>query len=380
MIFPARSIFLAFPLLVLIGAGGSAWSQDATPETEEAGTGADARPTVLVVVGAEGAEEYGEKFREAAATWEKAASLAEAKFDSIGVTSSRSDDREQLEKKIAELAADKDGGPVWLVLIGHGTFDGRTAKFNVRGPDFTEAELAEWLKNFDRPLAVINTASASGPFLSALSGEGRVVITATKSAFEVFYARFGEYFAQAIVGLEAADVDNDDQVSLLEAFLYSADQVAQFYEKQGRLATEHALIDDTGDGFGTRPDWFEGVRATQVAKDGAKPDGERAHQWVLVPNAFERRLSPAQKTRRDDLERKLKDLVRRRSEIGEDAYYEQVEPVLLEIARIYDSVKLPEEETEKPADKAEAPRAEDSNPESVPAPAGKEAKPDGKSS
>lgn len=294
--------------------------------------------TILVVVGAEGAEEYGEKFREAAVTWAKGAELGGARYEVIGMDPGRNDDREQLEKKIADLLEEEDTGPLWIVLIGHGTFDSRTAKFNVRGPDFTDVELAEWLKEAQRPLAVINTTSSSAPFLKTLAGEDRIVITATKSAFEVFYARFGEFFAKAISGLEEADLDNDDQVSLLEAFLYSADQVARFYEMEGRLATEHALIDDTGDGLGTRPDWFEGVRATRVAKEDATPDGERAHQFVLVPNAIERRFSPEQRRERDSLERQLKDLVRRRQELGEEAFYDQVEPLLLQIARIYDAV------------------------------------------
>ena len=298
--------------------------------------------SVLVVLSPEGAEEYGEKFREAVELWKKATADAGASFDAIGLEPGREDDREQLEARLRKEVAnpEKEDGPFWLVLIGHGTFDGRTAKFNVRGPDFSDLDLAEWLKGFDRPLAVINTASASGPFLTTLAGEDRIVITATKSAFEIFYARFGEFFAKAIGGIEEADVDNDDQVSLLEAFLYSADQVAQFYEMEGRLATEHALIDDTGDGFGTRPDWFEGIRATKVSKEGAQPDGERAHQFVLVPNEFERRLSLEQRERRDKLEQQIRDLVRKRAEIGDDAYYAQVEPLLLEIAQIYESVGL----------------------------------------
>lgn len=347
-----RRLSLVFVFALLFGANGEAFAQSENSETK-ANPESDPKPTVLVVVGAEGAEEYGEKFLAAAASWGKASEVAEANFKSIGVDSTTTDNhRDLLEETLKELTAEKNAGPLWLVLIGHGTFDGRVAKFNVRGPDFTDLELAEWLKDFDRPLAVINTSSASGPFLSSLAGKDRVVITATKSAFEVFYARFGEYFAEAIAGLEDADVDNDDQVSLLEAFLYSADQVAQFYEMQGRLATEHALIDDTGDGMGTRPDWFEGVRATRVAKSGADPDGELAHQWVLVPNAFERQLSAEQKSKRDDLERKLRNLVRRRQELGEEAYYAQVEPILVEIAKIYDSVELPSEP--KKAEKARA--------------------------
>ena len=74
---------------------------------------------------------------------------------------------------------------VWLVLIGHGTYDGKEAKFNLRGPDVSDAELAEWLKACKRPLAVIDCSSSSAPFLNRLSGRDRVVITATRTGSAV---------------------------------------------------------------------------------------------------------------------------------------------------------------------------------------------------
>ena len=104
------------------------------------------------------------------------------------------------------------------MLIGHGTFDGREAKFNLRGPDVTDVELADWLLPFKRPVVVINCASASGPFINRLSGANRVVVTATKSGNEINFARFGQYIAEAIAD-PRADLDKDGQVSLLEAFL-----------------------------------------------------------------------------------------------------------------------------------------------------------------
>ena len=106
-------------------------------------------------------------------------------------------DRERLRTALAEKGT-AGLEPLWVVLIGHGTFDGREAKFNLRGPDVTDIELAEWLKPIRRPLAIINGASASGPFLNRLSGEGRVVVTATRSGDEQNFARFGGYIAEAI--------------------------------------------------------------------------------------------------------------------------------------------------------------------------------------
>ena len=62
-----------------------------------------------------------------------------------------------------EREAKEGQQPLWVVLIGHGTYDGRAAKFNLRGEDVSDAELAAWLEPCRRPLAVINCASASAP-------------------------------------------------------------------------------------------------------------------------------------------------------------------------------------------------------------------------
>jgi hypothetical protein len=153
-----------------------------------------------------------------------------------------------------------------------------------RGPDVSEAELAEWLRPVTRPLALINTSSASAPFLAKLAGRNRVVVTSTRSGNEQNYARFGRFLAAAITDA-AADLDRDGQVSLLEAYLAASQRTAEFYAGAMRLATEHALLDDNGDGLGTPADWFEGVRATRQAKEGAAVDGPRAHQFHLIRSA-----------------------------------------------------------------------------------------------
>ena len=225
-------------------------------------------------------------------------------------------------------------------MIGHGTFDGKTAKFNLRGPDVTAAELAEWLRPFERPLAIINCASASGPFLNELSGPNRIVVTATKSGHEHNFAHFGDYISSAIVD-PAADLDKDEQTSLLEAFLAAAARVADFYKEDARLATEHALIDDNGDRLGTPADWFHGVRAVKTAKDGASPDGLRAGQLPLVPSRGEQVLSAEARKRRDELEQQLAELRRQKSTLSEEEYYSQLEPLLIEIARVYDQSEKP---------------------------------------
>ncbi len=299
------------------------------------GDGKPAR-SVVIVVGSEGAEEYGAIFRRASSNWESACKSGGIEATVIGLSkTANQSDVEVLKKTIEEIKTEE----LWLVMIGHGTFDGREAKFNLRGPDFTDKQLAEWLKGYDGELTVINTASAIGSYIPLLSGPNRIKISTTKSPNEIFFSRFGAFFAEAIGGKPEADLDNDKQVSLLESFLYAVDQVESFYQKEGRISTEHALIDDNGDRLGTRADWFEGTTAIKVAKDGADPDGERAMQKVLVKNEFEKRLSVDQIKRRDELERKVRALRRKKGAVESDSYYADLEKLLVELAKIYRDVE-----------------------------------------
>lgn len=292
------------------------------------------QPAVVVVLGAAGEPEFATQFDQWSERWRTAAAAAGAEFHLLGVEqATEQNDREYLQQLLRKLA-DENTAPLWLVLIGHGTFDGRTAKFNLRGPDVAAEELAEWLAPVRRPLAVIQCASASAPFINRLADDNRVVITATKSGDEQNFARFGQYMAAAIADL-SADLDKDGQVSLLEAYLTACRQVAEFYDQEARLATEHALLDDNGDGLGTPADWFRGIRATQRAKDGATLDGTRAHQFHLIASDRERSLSPDVRIRRDELELAIAALREEKRQLDEAEYYERLEKLLVELANVY---------------------------------------------
>jgi len=105
---------------------------------------------------------------------------------------------------------------LWITVIGHGTYDGRTARFNLRSPDVTAGKTADLLAVAQRPVIVINCASSSAPFVNAISGPNRTVVTATKDGGQVRFSRFSDALSAAISGTEA-DLDQDGQVSLLEA-------------------------------------------------------------------------------------------------------------------------------------------------------------------
>jgi hypothetical protein len=143
------------------------------------------------------------------------------------------------------------GDRVLVVLIGHGTAGGAGVRFNLSGPDLSPEALDAMLDELaPRRVAVVHTGSASGEFVPALSGENRTVITATRTSRENNETWFAGFFAEALEG-DGSDLDKDGRVSLLEAFEFSRREVARYYEENDLLATEHALLDDDGDGEGT---------------------------------------------------------------------------------------------------------------------------------
>ncbi len=295
--------------------------------------------TVIVVVGAPGMPVYLERFAQWSDLWKTACAEGSGRFHCIGLNGSEDvSDRMRLREL---LAAESQGdGPLWLVLIGHGTYDGRTARFNLRGPDLTTDDLVEWLAPIQRPVALINTASASAPFLTALSAPGRVIVTATRSGFEQNYTRFGRYLAEAMAE-PAADLDKDGQVSLLEAFLTASHRTQAFYQEQGWLATENALLDDNGDGLGTPADWFRGIRPVRQAAgranhDSPPLDGYRAHQLHLIRSEIEAAMPPDLRAERDRLELDVMKLRDAKGDLSEAQYYTELETLLRQIARIYE--------------------------------------------
>jgi len=294
--------------------------------------GADARTSVIVVVGAPGTPEYGARFAGWAERWKQACARADARLTTVGLEGGATPDRQRLAELIGQEAA-RPRGDLWLVLLGHGTFDGRTAKFNLRGNDLSADELARMLGPVHRPLVVIDAASSSAPFVKALSGPDRVVVTATRSGREQNVTRFGGFLADTIAD-PLADLDKDGQTSLLEAFLVAAKRVAASYSEAGLLATEHAILDDNGDGLGTSAAVYQGLRPGKLEK-GAIPDGRRAHQLHLVPSDPEKAMAPDLRRRRDQLELQVLQLRDGRGKLPDDDYYRRMEPLVLELARLY---------------------------------------------
>ncbi len=138
---------------------------------------------------------------------------------------------------------------VLVVLIGHGTGEGEAAKFNLVGPDLTVAEWKAGLDAIKGRVVFVNTASASFPFLAGLTGDRRIVITATAQPAQRYATVFGGSFAQALTA-PAADLDKNGRISIWEAFSYAARLQKEHFEQKGLLVTERAVLEDNGDGVG----------------------------------------------------------------------------------------------------------------------------------
>lgn len=291
---------------------------------------------IVVVLGAAGTDELGKEFQ----TWQsKIENACKANKIPLSVVAQKPAKGNQ-KSELVQTLKDRSSGasPLWIILIGHGSYDGKIAKFNLVGPDISSDELVAALDLVQRPTAVVNCFSSSAPFINSLSKENRIVVSATKSGFELNYSRFGKFFADALFD-KAADIDKDDQTSLLEAFLFASRQTQEFYETEGRLSTEHALIDDNGDKTGTPFDWFGGVRVVKVAKDKKVPDGPLGNQWHLVKSEFEKKLSNENRNRRNQLELEIERLRLQKKDLSGDVYYAKLEPIALELAKLYDELE-----------------------------------------
>lgn len=302
---------------------------------------------LVVVSGLGGTPEMGERFARWATrlvdaarerfglpadnvTW--LAPRPEADGDRIAARSTK-ENVEGVLRRTAERAGPADR--VLIVLIGHGSWDGESSRFALPGPDLTAGDFGVLLEPFDdQTVALVNAASASGEFVPALSGPRRIVITATSSGGERNATEFGRFFTEALAG-DGADSDRDGSISLLEAFVYARTQVERYYEEQNLLQTEHARLDDDGDG--------EGSSSPGAAED----EGSLAADFVLRPAPDARTTAdPALRAlyeERRALEEEVRELRSRREEMESTAYQDSLEALLVRLARTNRDIRAQEE-------------------------------------
>ncbi|MBF0280523.1 MAG: hypothetical protein HQM13_22190 [SAR324 cluster bacterium] len=239
---------------------------------------------------------------------------------------------ETIEELMSSLQAKvKPGDQIIFFIVGHGTSDGEEAKFNIVGPDISGHRFAELLAAFsEQNLIVVNTTSSSYLFVQALSAPGRILISATRSRAEKYDTIFASSIIEALAN-HAADMDKNTRLSLWESFQYARKTTEKWYNDQERLPTEHPALDDNGDGvLSTDPDpSTNDGRLAQIAYlDLLK--SSLPTEFSTGKNAESARQLMAQML---DFERSILLLRNRKDDLLKDEYYQQLEPLLIKLAR-----------------------------------------------
>ena len=296
---------------------------------------------LLVVTGLGGEADYTEQFHEWATTLlDAAATRYDVPAANITYLGEKPDldpariadrsSRENVAAAVDAIAARADPGDhVVIVLFGHGSF-ADTARINLPGRDLSADDFAGLLDRLDvGHVTFVNTASASGPFVEKLSGANRVVMTATRTGGERNASVFGGFFVEAFAAEEtAADQNRDERVSMLEAFEYARLKVEQSFEADGRIATEHALLDDNGDGAGSgEPDPLGGDGT--VARTLFFTSGAALQDGMAFPGDPE--LVALYEERRA-LEERVDELRRIRGAEPSEQYAQELERLLVDLA------------------------------------------------
>jgi hypothetical protein len=216
-----------------------------------------------------------------------------------------------------------------IVLIGHGTYDGVDAKFNLVGADLESAQWADLVAGLPGRVVVVNTSSASFPFIERLTGERRVVITATDSVAQRFDTVFPGYFIKAFQG-DTADIDKNNRISIWEAFTSATGEVRRHYQRRGQLATERALLDDNGDGIGRDAggNGEDGSLSSHVYLDEPLPGAQPTDEILL--KLLQKRAA---------LEADFDELKVRRSFLRPSEYQSEFERLMIELARVNQEIR-----------------------------------------
>jgi hypothetical protein len=279
---------------------------------------------LLVIVGVGGDEEHVTEFAKwagAVVDSAKKRGVSEANIVYLG-EKPESDKRmrarstkESVTKAFEDTArAAKPADDVFVLLIGHGGFDGRTGAFNLPGPDLSVGDYSVLLGLFKtQHITFVNTASSSGAFTAALVGPNRTIVTATKTGGERNETRFPGYFVEAL-DTEEADRDRNGRVSVLEAFEYAQTKVKEAYEKEGHILTEHAVLDDGNEG-------------KFAAMQYLAPRGSRASAGATADPAIRALLE-----QRDALEEQVAQLRLKKATMDATSYEQQLEKLLTDLA------------------------------------------------
>ena len=325
---PQATLALLGSVLAFMGVSETSFEQASAQEQTHA----------LIVVGLGGNADYRDRFHN------QAVALREAFTSKHGMLSEHVTYLGERPESAPEIVTDKStrdnvlsylstiaqqmgsSDRLLVILIGHGTSDQAEARFNITGPDLAPSDLQMALTGFPtQTLALVHTGSASGGFLEPLSGPNRIIITATRTQRERNATEFAQFFVEAITG-ESADLDKDERVSLLEAYQYAREEVIRFYEDENEILTEHAVLDDNGDGTGSEEVGLnepDGSLAAGFQLGGISVTEEEINQDPELARLYEERRQ---------IQARITELRVLRDAMQEEAYMAAMEELLVELA------------------------------------------------
>ena len=286
----------------------------------------------VTVAGLGGEPDYEQRFTQQATDLDrifKAAGSTAHVFTLAGKDATRARLTSTLRGVAAEAKPEDD---FVLILIGHGTYDGIDYKLNLPGPDITAADLAQLCARIaSKRQLIVNTTSSSGGSLGVLARKGRAVIAATKSGTEKNATVFARYWVEALQDARA-DMDKNESISALEAFQYAATKTAEFYDSQKRLATEHAVFTDTGNG---------GAAVRVASRETG--EGRLLANLALVRFGNQRTVAanPAKRTllaRKEQLEARIDTLKYQRAAMSPQEYKQQMTESLVALAKVQEEL------------------------------------------
>jgi hypothetical protein len=175
--------------------------------------------------------------------------------------------RAAIERAIADLKKSlRADHRLWVFFLGHGDYDGERASFHLPGHDLHADEVGKLFAGIACKEQVFwMTHAASGWFLKSLSDRGRIVITATAADEEFNETEFPQALATVAAKLSS---NRGEKVSILELYRRTVAEVEARFAADKRVPTEHAQLDDNGDGTGTEQPIVEPDGGKKPTADG----------------------------------------------------------------------------------------------------------------
>ena len=214
---------------------------------------------------------------------------------------------------------------LFVVLIGHGTFDGVDAKFNLVGPDLESAEWAGLVRGL--PGRIVWSTRRPRAFHSSSASAGPRRIVDRRDRFGRAAVRHGlpRVFHRRASATKPSDIDKNGRISIWEAFAAAAGGVRRHYQQRGQLATERSLLDDNGDGVGREaaPQGDDGSLASRTYLDAPSPERRRPTRcWSSCCSAARRSMA------------EVEELQIKKAFMAPDEYAREFERIMLALARI----------------------------------------------